>query len=261
MNSNEADKKSMNSNEARKKEIVYIVGIGPGDSRYLSGEARDILVSCDVIVGYTLYVELLKDTYPDKEYRSTGMRQEIERCRLCFELAEEGRKVALVCSGDAGIYGMASPMYELSHEYPDVEIVVIPGITAALSGAAVLGAPLNHDFCVISLSDLMTPWKTIERRIRAAIMGDFVIVIYNPSSRKRADYLKKACDIMREAGAAEDRACGYVENIGRDGMKAVCCTLRELRVSDVNMFTTVFVGNSESYIKMGKLITKRGYNE
>ena len=243
------------------KNVIYIVGIGPGDRRFLSHEAEEVIEDCDVVVGYTVYVDLLKASFPDKEYRTTGMRQEIERCRLCYELAREGKTVALVCSGDAGIYGMASPMYELSPEYPEVELAVIPGITAASSGAAVLGAPLNHDFCVISLSDLLTPWETIEKRLRAAVMGDFAIAIYNPSSRKRADYLQRACDILLDAGAGEDRACGYVENIGREGTKAVCCTLKELRSCSVNMFTTVFVGNSFSEIYNDKLITKRGYHE
>ena len=135
---------------------------------------------------------------------------------------------------------------------------MVPGITAACSGAAVLGAPLNHDFCVISLSDLLTPWDKIEKRLRAAAMGDFAIAIYNPSSHKRKDYLKRACDILLET-LEEDRACGYVENIGREGTKAVVCTLKELRDTQVNMFTTVFIGNAGSEIIDGKLITKRGY--
>ena len=251
---------SIKTNIHRNK-IIYIVGIGPGDHSYLSQQAKDVIESSDVVVGYTVYVDLLKKFYPYKDYRTMGMRQEIERCELCYELAESGKNVSLICSGDAGIYGMASPMFELSSKYPDTEIVVVPGITAASSGAAVLGAPLNHDFCVISLSDLMTPWDTIVRRLQAAIMGDFAIAIYNPSSRKRADYLQKACDIMLEAGADSERACGYVENIGREGTRAVCCTLNELRNCKVNMFTTVFVGNSRSYIDNNRLITKRGYNE
>ena len=243
------------------KNVIYIVGLGPGDTRFLTEEARRVLEASDVIVGYNVYVDLIRDSFPDKEYQSTGMRQELERCRLCYKLSGEGKVVSLVCSGDAGIYGMASPMYEMSKDYPDIELVVILGVTAASSGAAVLGAPLNHDFCVISLSDLMTPWETIERRLRAAVMGDFAIAIYNPSSRKRADYLMKACDILLAEGASEDRACGYVENIGREGETTVTCTLKELRVSSVNMFTTVFIGNSKSYIDNGKLITRRGYNE
>ena len=189
---------------------------------------------------------------------STPMRQETERCRLAFEEAKKGKKVALICSGDAGIYGMASLMYEIGKNYPDIELEVIPGITAASSGAAVLGAPLNHDFCVISLSDLLTPWEKIEKRLIAAAEGDFAIAIYNPSSHKRKDNLQRACDILL-AFLEEERACGYVENIGREGTKAVTCTLKELRDKEVNMFTTVFIGNAGSEIINNKLITKRGY--
>ena len=178
---------------------------------------------------------------------------------MCYEEAGKGKRVALICSGDAGIYGMASLMYEMSEEYPSCELTVVPGITAASSGAAVLGAPLNHDFCVISLSDLLTPWEQIKARLQAAVLGDFAIALYNPSSRKRADYLQRACDILLDAGAKETRACGYVENIGRDGETAHTCTLRELRGTQVNMFTTVFIGNSQSVIMGDKLVTKRGY--
>ena len=239
--------------------LIYIVGIGPGEECFLSGQAKKVLENSDVIIGYTVYAELVKPVFPGKEYLTTGMTKEIERCRLCYEEAAKGKTVALVCSGDAGVYGMASPMYELLPEYENTELEVVPGITAANSGAAVLGAPLNHDYCVISLSDLLTPWETIEKRIKAAIAGDFAIAIYNPSSHKRKDYLMKACDIMLESGASPDRACGYVENIGREGQNATVCTLSELREAQVNMFTTVFVGNSMSFIQDNKLITKRGY--
>ena len=168
----------------------------------------------------------------------------------------------MVCSGDAGVYGMAAPVYELIEKSQvgcDFDVEVVPGVTAANSGAAVLGAPLNHDFCVISLSDLLTPWETIEKRLKAAIDGDFAIAIHNPSSKKRADYLKKACDIMLKAGAMPTRACGYVMNIGREDTQSFVCTLEELRNCQVNMFTTVFIGNSMTYIKGNRLITKRGY--
>ncbi len=240
--------------------VIYIVGIGPGEEQFFTGQAKKALESSDVIIGYTVYVDLVKPLFPNKEYRTTGMTKEIERCRLCFELAGNGKTVSLVCSGDAGVYGMASPMYELHPEFSEVDIEVIPGITAANSGAAMLGAPLNHDYCVISLSDLLTPWEMIEKRLKAAAIGDFAIAIYNPSSHKRADYLQKACDILLENGAGEDRACGFVENIGREGMKTTVCTLKELRTTPVNMFTTVFIGNSESFIQGEKLITKRGYS-
>lgn len=239
--------------------LIYIVGIGPGEETYLTSQAKEALLQSDVIVGYTVYVDLVKAFLPEKEYLTTGMTKEIERCRLCYQLAIEGKTVALICSGDAGVYGMASPMYELLAEYEGIELMVVPGITAANSGAAALGAPLNHDYCVISLSDLLTPWEVIEKRIKAAIQGDFAIALYNPSSRKRADYLQKVCDLMLLEGAAKDRACGYVENIGRAGMTTTTCTLLELREKTVNMFTTVYIGNSKSYIYDNKLITKRGY--
>ncbi len=239
--------------------MIYIVGIGPGDCKMMTGQAREAIEQSDVIVGYTVYVSLIKDLFPGKEFFTTPMKQEIDRCRACFEFAGEGKNVALVCSGDAGVYGMAAPMYELSSKYEDVEISIIPGVTAALSGAALLGAPINHDFCVISLSDLLTPWEQIERRLESAICGDFSVVIYNPSSKKRKDYLKKACEIMLCAGASLDRACGFVENIGREGTNFCTCTLGELKDAQVNMFTTVFIGNSKSVIINGKIVTPRGY--
>lgn len=240
------------------KNKIYIVGMGPGKEEMMTGEALQVLEQSDVIVGYTVYLDLLGERFREKELLSTPMRQEEERCRLCFEEAEKGKRVSLVCSGDAGIYGMASLMYEIGKEHPETELIVVPGITAASSGAAVLGAPLNHDFCVISLSDLLIPWERIEQRLAAAAAGDFAIVLYNPSSRKRKDYLQRACDILLDHVEPE-RACGYVENIGREGTRAFTCTLKELRDREVNMFTTVFIGNSTSEMIDGKLITKRGY--
>jgi precorrin-3B C17-methyltransferase len=240
------------------KNRIYIIGIGPGKEEMMTVEALKALDKSDVIIGYTVYIDLLGERFFAKEKIATPMRQESKRCRICFEEAEKGKQVALICSGDAGIYGLASLMYEMGKEYPETELVVIPGITAASSGAALLGAPLNHDFCVISLSDLLTPWEKIERRLIAAAEGDFAIVIYNPSSHKRKDYLMKACDILL-GFIEEERPCGYVENIGRDCTKVVTCTLKELRETQVNMFTTVFIGNSGSEIINGKLVTKRGY--
>ena len=221
------------------KHNIYLVGMGPGKEEMMTGEALKALEAADVIIGYTVYIKLLGERFADKEMRTTPMRQEEERCKLCFEEAKKGKQVAMVCSGDAGIYGMASLLYEMGKEYPDTEIFVIPGITAACSGAAVLGAPLNHDFCVISLSDLLTPWEKIEKRLLAAAGGDFAIAI---------------------RVIEEERPCGYVENIGREGTKAVTCTLRELRDTQVNMFTTVFIGNSDTELIHGKLVTKRGYH-
>ena len=244
------------------KGYIAVVGMGPGKESMMTQQALHMLDAADVIVGYTVYLELLGERFAGKEFLSTPMKQETERCRLAFAEAAKGKKVAMVCSGDAGIYGMASLMFEIKEELGkdavDVEIEVIPGITAASSGAAVLGAPLNHDFCVISLSDLLTPWELIERRLRAAAVGDFAIAIYNPSSKKRHDYLQKACDILLET-AEPGRACGYVRSIGRDGEEFHTCTLAELRNTEVDMFTTVFIGNSQSRITDGRLITPRGY--
>lgn len=249
------------------KNQIFIVGIGPGNFQMMTNQAQEVLEKCDIIVGYKTYVDLIKNYFPKKEFISSSMHEEIKRCELCFNFALEGKTVALISSGDSGVYGMASPMFEMKQKnplYQDVELVVIPGITAATSGSAILGAPLNNDFCTISLSDLMTSWQIIEKRLIAALQGDFVISIYNPSSHKRKDYLKRACEILLNNGAEKTRACAYVENIGRENTKVKVCTLNELKDCVTNMFTTVFIGNSQTEIfaeKNGeqKLITKRGY--
>lgn len=238
--------------------LIYVVGMGPGASEMITPQAANVLRQSDVIVGYTVYLRLLQEEYAEKEMLSTPMTKETERCRMCFEQAQKGKQVVCVCSGDAGVYGMAALMYELLPEYPDCELNIIPGVTAATSGAAVLGAPINHDFCVISLSDRLTPWELIEKRLRMAARGDFCMAIYNPSSRLRPDYLKRACEILLEELEPE-RVCGYVENIGREGTRAEVCSLLELKEKQVNMFTTVFVGNSQTIERNGKMITKRGY--
>lgn len=238
---------------------VYVVGLGPGAGEQMTVRAEKILEACPVILGYTVYIDLVREQYPEKKFLSTPMKQEVKRCQMAFEEAVKGQDVAMVCSGDAGVYGMAGLIYEVGREYPEIKIEIIPGITAATGGAAVLGAPLMHDFAVISLSDLLTPWEQIEKRLTAAVQGDFAIAVYNPSSHKRRDHLKRACDIMLTAGASPDRACGYVENIGRDGTRAHVLTLGQLRETPVNMFTTVFIGNSKSVIMGDKLVTGRGY--
>ncbi len=240
------------------KHNIYIVGIGPGSEEMMTYQAVSVLEECDVIVGYPVYLGLLGERFQKKEFLSTPMRGEIERCHMCFQEAQKGRKVALICSGDAGVYGLASLMYEISEDYSDCGLTIIPGITAANSGAALLGAPLNHDYCVISLSDLLTPWETIEKRLHAAAAGDFCIALYNPSSHRRIDYLNRACDILQQY-ISNERACGFVENIGREGTIITTCTLEQLKEKQVNMFTTVFIGNSQTKIQNDKLITARGY--
>lgn len=237
---------------------LTVIGIGPGAYDMMTGEAVRALQECDIIVGYQVYTELVREYFPEKEYLTTPMRREEERCRLALEEASGGKNTAMVCSGDAGVYGMAGLIWELSPDYPDVEIEIQPGITAACSGAACLGAPLIHDFAVISLSDLMTPWEKIEKRLYGAAEADFCIVLYNPSSHKRKDYLEKACHILLQSLPPET-VCGTVENIGREGTKTRTCTLEELKNMQVNMFTTVFIGNRSTKLIGGKMVTPRGY--
>lgn len=237
---------------------IYIVGIGPGAYEQMTIRAAAVLKECEVIVGYTVYTELLEQYFPGKEYKTTPMRQEASRCRMAFEEALKGRKTAVVCSGDAGIYGMAGLMYELAEGFPQVELEVVPGVTAGMSGAALLGAPLGHDCCFISLSDLLTPWEVIENRLRKAAQADFAIVLYNPSSRKRRDYLKRACKILLEFKSA-DTVCGIAKNIGREGESFRTAALGELGEIETDMFSTVFIGNRETKELSGKMVTPRGY--
>ena len=230
------------------RNVVYVVGLGPGDSQFLTAQAAAALDAADVLCGYTVYVELIRARYPGKEICTTGMTKELDRCRWALQTAQSGKTVALVCSGDAGVYGMASPLLELAPAYPGVEVEIIPGLTAALSGAAVLGAPLAHDFCVVSLSDA------------CAAAGDFCLALYNPSSKGRADYLAKAVRILLAGGKAPDTVCGTVRNIGRTGQTARLLTLAELEKAEVDMFTTVFVGNAATKAQNGKMVTPRGYH-
>ena len=239
---------------------IYVVGIGPGDEESMTVKAQQALIKSDVIIGYKAYTDIIKDRYPDKEIMESPMRGEIERCRKCIEVAKEGRTVSLICSGDAGMYGMASPLLEAASEAGFDNIEIIPGVTAAISGAALLGAPIGHDMCTVSLSDLLTPWEIIEKRLVSAARGDFCIVIYNPASHNRKDYLKRACDILLEY-IPKDRPCGYVRNIGRSGCMEKICTLAELADADADMFVTAFIGNSATYISGGRLITPRGYEK
>ena len=237
---------------------LYVIGIGPGAYEKMTIEAAEALKSSDVIVGYTVYVDLVREHFPGKEFLTTPMKREVERCELAFAEAAKGKTVAMICSGDAGVYGMTGLMYEIGVRYPQVELKLIGGLTAATSGAAVLGAPLIHDFAVVSLSDLLTPWEKIEKRVELAAAADFVICLYNPSSKKRKDYLQRACDLVLKHQSPET-VCGYVKNIGREGEEGHVLTLRELRDTQVDMFTTVFVGNSQTMEINGKMVTPRGY--
>lgn len=236
---------------------LYIVGFGAGDREGMTIAAERAVSESSLIVGYTVYAELMKKIFPEKRYEVTPMTKERDRVVLALERAQS-ETVALICSGDSGIYGMAGLALELAENFPDVDIEIVPGVTAAVSGAAVLGAPLTHDFAVISLSDLLTPWEKIEKRLTLAAEADLTVVLYNPSSKKRADYLARACDIMLRHKSPET-VCGYVKNIGRQGEESRILTLSELRDTPVDMFTTVFVGNSETKAIGGKMVTPRGY--
>ena len=237
---------------------IYVVGLGPGGFNQMTQRAIDALEECDVIAGYRVYIDLIKERFQHKSLVSTPMKKEADRCHIAIQEALKGQTVAMVCSGDAGVYGMAGLMYEVAQQYEPLEIEVVPGITAACSGAAILGAPLIHDFAVISLSDLLTPWELIEKRLACAAMSDFVICLYNPSSKKREDYLKKACHIILQH-REESTICGYAQNIGREGEKGRVLTLNELKDTQVDMFTTVFIGNSKTKNIGGKIVTPREY--
>ena len=237
---------------------IYIIGIGPGKYEGMTLEAIKKIEECEIIIGYTVYTDLIKDIWPDKEYLSTPMKQEYERCILAFEKADEGKNVALICSGDAGIYGLSGLMLGISPQYPDINVINIPGVTAAISGASLMGAPLIHDFAVISLSDLLTPMEKIENRIECAAKGDFVICIYNPGSKKRVDYLQKACEILLKH-KDKNTPCAIAKNIGREGEEYSIYSLLELKDVKVGMFETVFIGNSMTKVIEGKLVTPRGY--
>ena len=188
------------------------------------------------------------------------MTREADRCRMALDLAREGKDAAMVCSGDSGIYGMAALIYELRGETEDPEVEVIPGLTAACSGFALLGAPLTHDFAVVSLSDRLTPWEKIAARLRAAAEADLSLVIYNPASHGRPDHLRRAVEILLETLPA-DRPCGIARMIGREGETGTVLTLGELRDAAVDMFCTVFIGNAATRVVGGRLVTPRGYRD
>ena len=237
---------------------LFLVGLGPGRPGDMTPAACAAIEQADIICGYTFYINLIKNLYPEKTYHASPMKQEMERCRWAVDEASRGKTVALICSGDAGIYGMAGPALQLAAG-TGVEVEIVPGITAAVSGAALLGAPLMNDFCVISLSDYLTPWDRIEKRLRAAANGDFCIVIYNPRSRKRPDHLRRACGILLEL-LSPLTVCGWVRNAGREGQEYRICTLAELQEEPLDMFCTAYIGNTDTIVLNGKMVTRRGFS-
>lgn len=237
---------------------IYVTGFGPGDFCHLTYQAGKALEESDLIIGYTVYTKLVYSFFPDKQYVDTPMKKERERCVIALEEALKGKTVSLICSGDSGVYGLAGLIYEEAKNYHQVDIEIIPGVTAACSGAAILGAPLIQDFSVISLSDLLVSWEVIEKRLEYSAAADFVICLYNPGSKKRKDYLKRVCQILLRQKSPKT-ICGFVHNIGREGEKAVVTTLAGLMEVETDMFTTVFIGSSHTEVINGKMVTHRGY--
>jgi precorrin-3B C17-methyltransferase len=237
---------------------LTLVGLGPGDRDLMTAAAQQELEKADIIVGYKRYIQLLRPLFPDKEYFSTGMTHEVERCQEALSRAAAGLDVALVASGDPGVYALAGLVFELAPDYPGVTVAVVPGVTAATSGAALLGAPLGHDFAVVSLSDRLTDWPTIERRLELAAQADFCLCLYNPSSRARAGHLARACEVVLRHQSPET-VCGLAHRIGRAGESAQLTTLGQLGQTTADMFTTVFIGNSTTKVVDGRMVTPRGY--
>lgn len=241
------------------KQVIYIVGFGSGNKKYMTEQAVSVIESVDLIVGYTKYIKLLKEQFPKQNYYETPMRKEVERCRIAVNAALKGKTIAIVSSGDSGIYGMAGIMLEVIDEMKaDLEVIIVPGITAASLASAVLGAPLMHDFSVISLSDCMTPIELIYKRVSCSANADFVICLYNPKSNSRREYLANSAEIILKYRSPETPV-GIVRNAGRSDEKAWITTLKKLKDEPVDMFCIVIVGNSQTYVKDGKMITPRGY--
>jgi precorrin-3B C17-methyltransferase len=236
---------------------LYIIGLGPGNEDGMTASAFNALNKCSLIMGYKTYTKQVKRIFPDKEYKDSAMRQEVERCREAVKEAAN-QDVALVCSGDSGVYGMVALVYEVRENNSDVEIIIIAGVTAANSGAALVGSPLTNDFAVISLSDLLTPMEVIKKRVEGASMGDFCIVLYNPMSKTRRTQLKSACEIMLKYKSC-DTVCAIAHAVGRDDEWYKLITLEELKDSEVDMVSTIYIGNSQTRIIDNKMITRRGY--
>ncbi|GAB6061742.1 precorrin-3B C(17)-methyltransferase [Deferrisoma palaeochoriense] len=241
--------------------MLFVVGIGPGGRDHMTLRSLEAIGSAEVIVGYTRYVELLGDLAAGKEVVATGMTRETERCRAAVDRALAGRRVAVVCTGDPGVYAMAGLVLELLERLdPEgtVPVEIVPGVTAVSAAASLLGAPLMTDFAVVSLSDLLTPWEAIERRLEAAAAADFVVALYNPRSRKRVRHLDRACEILA-AHRPADTPAGIVRHALRPGQEVTLTTLAEVPRCEVDMMSVVIVGNRSTRRWRDWLITPRGY--
>lgn len=239
--------------------MIYVVGIGPGNKEYMTLEALETIKKCDIIIGYKTYIGLIEDLLAGKTVLENGMRQEVDRCKKALDLSAQGNRVALISGGDSGVYAMAGLVYELNSKLDKrEEIRVVQGVTSSISAAASLGASLMHDFCQISLSDLMTDWSLIEKRLELASMADFVICIYNPKSKGRPNHLKRAFEIM-QAYKPATIPVGIVKNAGRTNEEKYIKTLESMDFEVCDMSTMIIVGNKETYIDGDKIITPRGY--
>ena len=239
--------------------MIYVIGIGPGCRDLMTQEAISEMEDAEVIVGYKTYIKLVEDFVKDKEVVQNGMRKEVDRCQDAIDIAKTGKKVAVISSGDAGIYGMAGLILELiTKQELDIPVKVVPGVTASIGAAAVLGAPIMHDFCHISLSDLMTPWEVIEKRLRLAAEADFVICLYNPRSKGRSEHLANAFKIMGEFKDGSTPV-GIVKDVGREDQEKFICTFDTMDFERVDMTTMVIIGNKSTYIHDDLMITPRGY--
>ena len=239
--------------------MIYVIGIGPGCRDLMTQEAISAMEDAEVIVGYKTYIKLVEDFIKDKEVVQNGMRKEVDRCQDAIDIAKTGKKVAVISSGDAGIYGMAGLILELiTKQELDIPVKVVPGVTASIGAAAVLGAPIMHAFCHISLSDLMTPWEVIEKRLRLAAEADFVICLYNPRSKGRSEHLANAFKIMGEFKDGSTPV-GIVKDVGREDQEKFICTFDTMDFERVDMTTMVIIGNKSTYIHDDLMITPRGY--
>lgn len=236
---------------------VYVVGIGPGSLEHMSFKAHKVLSEVDVIIGHKTYINLVKDHFETKEFVKSGMKREVERCNETLDIAKSGKNIALISSGDAGVYGMAGIMLEVAAD-SNVEVEIIPGITSSNASASIVGAPIMHDHATISLSDLLTDWSLIQKRIDLASQGDFVISYYNPKSKSRVTQIVEARDIMLKH-KNKNTIVAIVKNTGRDGQEYTLTTLEKMLDHEIDMFTTVIVGNSKTFVKDNKMITPRGY--
>lgn len=240
---------------------LYVVGLGPGSYDDMSDRAKKAIARSSHVVGYNAYIKLIETIIQDKEVVGTAMMQEVDRCQTAVDLASAGNIVSVVSSGDPGVYGMAGLVLELVNKVPAnirPSVEVIPGISAVSASAALLGAPLMHDFAIISLSDLLTKWTTIQKRIDLASEGDFVVGIYNPKSKKRTSQIEYVRETMLKFRKKETPV-GIVTNATREGETVVISDLENFTKEDIGMFSLVLIGNSDTYVENGKMITPRGY--